>query len=311
MIGKPTDAASPAVKGGPGKKRKAGDGYDDAEDSGEVSSTARGRGRPKLARTAASRAAAARGKGKKKGKGREWEDDDDDYDEVMYDDDDEDDEGAYSSDYTAGGGTRTTSSGRQSRPTSKMGQQQQYQQAMAAATEPPNDDISNLMTPAPPEVAVKASLVAVEDVQQDLRMPSCPRVGELVWCRVPLGRPPKTDRKLIGDADLSRWPGIVRKRFLFNKADPSDIRFKIELLAQNAKDSIDSVKLENLMPWQQFVPANTAHMDSVMHTWEGKNAEGQKKGWGNIQVEGWLGVVGAYWRAHRIAKCFAAIQIRS
>ncbi|GAA5911226.1 uncharacterized protein JCM6883_001947 [Sporobolomyces salmoneus] len=307
---------SPAVKGGGGaKKRKAGEGTEDAgEDSGDVSSaTNKGaRARPKLARTAASRAA-ARGKGKRKGKGRDWDDEEDDEDDIMYDEEDDDD-GGYSSDYTTAGGTKTTSSGRQSKPSTKVGQQAQAQtQAQSTPTpyETPNDVFSEFMTPAPPDLASHASYISVEDVQRDLRFPTCPRVGELIWVRVPLARPPGSQRKYIGDADLSRWPGIVRARSFANIEKEQDVKFKVELLAQNPSDALEGVKIENTLPWIQFVPANTAHMDRFLWSWEQFNKEGKKKGWGDIQAEGWPSVVGSYWRAHRIAKCFAAIQIRS
>jgi len=300
IIGKAAEAGgSPALKG---KKR----GLEDGEDSGDVSSSRTGKGKTKLARTAASRAAAAKGKGgKKKGKGKEWEDEYDDEDEIMYDEED-DEEAAYSSDYTVGGGPRTTSSGRQSKPTSKAASG-----GVMSSIEAPNDEISNYMTPAPPEISYLSSHISVERVQEDLRMATCPRVGELIWCRVPLARPPGTQRKYIGDADFSRWPGIVRNRLIKGSGEDMQVRFTVELFAQNASDSLEGVKLENTLPWLQFVPANASHMDKLFWTWEQFREDGEKKGWGNIQVEGWPSVVGAYWRANRIAKCFSAIQIRS
>jgi len=274
---------------------------DEAGEDSEVSSRGRARG-GKTARTAASKKAAAKGKGGKKGKGRDW-DDEDDEDEPMYDDFpyDEDD-GAYSSDYGRGFGStsRTTSSGRQSKPTVKL------QEA-----EPIIDDISNFMTPAPPEAATLTSTLSVEEVQLDLRVPRFLRVGELVWVRVPLGRPPSSQRKFIGDADFSRWPGIIRKRIVKGKGDDIDAKFTVELLSQNANDSLEQVRSENVMPWLQFVPANTAHMDKHQWRWDRLREDGDRKGWTDIQTEGWPAVVGAYWKAHRIGKCYAGIQIRS
>ncbi|GAA5943279.1 uncharacterized protein JCM15063_000751 [Sporobolomyces koalae] len=299
-----------------------------------------GRGANKAAKTASTAPVSGvkavvgqRGKSKRKAKLKEWEEDDDDDfdmdDGGAYDDFDEDD-GAYSSDYGPPSTSRKTASGRVSRaPTSRGAsvQQQpppqstqspaqqvpaQQQKKKISPLEPPTvDNISKFMTPAPPEIAAQASTLAAEEVQQDLRLPTLPRVGELIWCRVPLARPPGAQRRYIGDADFSRWPGIVRERRIKGKSDELDVRYGVELMAQNPNDALEAVRLENIIPWLQFIPANTETMDAKQWQWESRTLDGKKKGWSNIQQEGWGSVVGAYWRAHRIAKCFASMQLRS
>ncbi|GAA6002284.1 hypothetical protein JCM10207_001046 [Rhodosporidiobolus poonsookiae] len=169
------------------------------------------------------------------------------------------------------------------------------------------EDLATRMAPATAEVLAASSTVPIQQVDQDLQFPALARVGELVWVRVPLGPPPQG---ALANAQLSRWPGIVRSRTIVVTGLDVNEEYRIELLGMSPEDTLDGVRGENVTPWTGYIPANTEYLDQEMFEDDGLKPGETKKRWAAIQGEGWDGVANAFKKAHRIAKAYAAIQIR-
>ncbi|GAA5897543.1 hypothetical protein JCM6882_003512 [Rhodosporidiobolus microsporus] len=291
----PVAAAAAETAPSPPKKRAA-------------AGTGRGRGRG-AAKTARGGGRAA--KSKKAAAAAEWEGEDEDpegYFEEMYslsagegDDDDYSEYGSTSGKVNVGA---RTSSGRKSRPSSKVLSGLQQEAEVVASV----DDPAASMDPATQDIVDASSVVPPEQVQQDLTFPSLARVGELVWVRVPLGPPPQG---ALANVQLSRWPGIVRSRTIVVTGQGNvDESYRVELLGMAARDTLEGVRGENVTPWVGYIPANLKVLDGEMPADDGIKPGEEKKRWAAIQAEGWNGVAEAFKRAHRIAKAYAAIQIR-
>ncbi|GAA5824142.1 hypothetical protein JCM11251_001538 [Rhodosporidiobolus azoricus] len=276
----------------------------------------RGRGRGRARGRGASKAGRGAGRAKSKKAVEEeaaWgggDDDGEDYLEEMYslsngeeDDDDYSDYGAPSKIKKAKVGARTAS-GRKSRPSSKVLSGLETEADVVASV----DDFAASMDAATQDIVDASSLVPAEQVQQDLTFPSLSRVGELVWVRVPLGPPPQG---ALANAQLSRWPGIVRSRtIVVTGSGAVDETYRVELLGMSAQDTLHDVRGENVTPWVGYIPGNVAYLDGEMPDDDGLKPGEEKKRWGAIQAEGWGGVAAAFRKAQRIAKAYAAIQIR-
>jgi hypothetical protein len=255
----------------------------------------------------------------KKKSRNEWENDDGEDDPILYGDPytargdgsgDEDEDWAEYGKVSVGG---RTSSGRRSKPSTKALSGLQQEDVVATLT----DDFAASMDPATADVLAASSTVPAEQVQQDLSFPSLLRVGELVWVRVPLGPPPQGS---LANAQLSRWPGIVRKRTIVVTPSSSssasngavEEQYRVELLGMSSLDTLEGVRGENVTPWVGYIPANIEYLDGK-EGWRpplSGTAKEEKKRWGDIQAEGWEGVAEAFRKAHRIAKAYSAIQVR-
>ncbi|BGP40028.1 hypothetical protein JCM10449v2_003986 [Rhodotorula kratochvilovae] len=206
-----------------------------------------------------------------------------------------------------------TSSGRRTKPSERLlsGLQQEAEaQAVAAAAKPPVpvDEYDETMTSAGKDVLVPSSTVSDEQAVEDLANPTLARVGELVWVRVPLGPPPSGAPET---AQLSRWPGIIRSRVVtVGDGGAKEEVYRVELLGMSSLDVLEGVRGENVTPWAGYVPSNTEWLDTNPLEDDGLKAGDEKKRWGEIQAEGWMGVANAFRKAQRIGKAYAAIQIR-
>ncbi|GAA5820555.1 hypothetical protein JCM3770_003855 [Rhodotorula araucariae] len=206
-----------------------------------------------------------------------------------------------------------TSSGRRTRPSERLlsGLQQEAEaQAVAAAAKPPVpvDEYDEVMASAGKDVLVPSSTVPDEQAAEDLANPTLARVGELVWVRVPLGPPPSGAPET---AQLSRWPGLIRSRVVTTGENGvKEEVYRVELLGMSPLDVLEGVRGENVTPWAGYVPSNTEWLDTHALEDDGLRAGDEKKRWGEIQAEGWMGVANAFRKAHRIGKAYAAIQIR-
>lgn len=163
------------------------------------------------------------------------------------------------------------------------------------------------MKPASMREIEKSSIISRQQLDQDLAVPALVRLGELVWVRVPLGPPPAG---ALANAQLSRWPGIVRSRSVAVRNGVSEQLYRVELLGMSALDTLEGVRGENVTPWLGYIPSNTAYLDEKQLDRVIGDVTAAKKRWATIQSEGWLGVAVSFHRAHRIAKAYAAMQIR-
>ncbi|GAA5998978.1 uncharacterized protein JCM10292_003229 [Rhodotorula paludigena] len=258
--------------------------------------------RPKRARKSAAKARAA-------AESRWGGDDDDHYGGAFLLDEDSDyEEPTYAPDIGRVG--KRTSSGRRTKPSERLLsglKQEQDAHALAGLPGAVVDDDGATMTPAGKDVFAVSSRNPREQVEQDLAFPGMVRVGELVWVRVPLGAPPTGP---ISSMQLSRWPGIVRKRTVVVTKEKTTETHHVELLGMSPKDALESVRGSNVTPWLSYIPRNARWLDENPPDADAMFTDGQKKGWAAIQAEGWAGVAEAFRRAHRIAKAYAAITIR-
>ncbi|GAA5978074.1 hypothetical protein JCM11641_006620 [Rhodosporidiobolus odoratus] len=253
----------------------------------------------------------------------EWEMEEDDEDVYTEETGEGENGGSNESDFSEYGtrasiGTTRTSSGRRSRPTTKVLSGLQQEAEVAASV----DEYAASMDAATAEIYAASSVVPAEQVQQDLTFPSLCRVGELVWVRVPLGPPPQGP---LANAQLSRWPGLVRARTIVFANGVIDETYRVELLGMSGLDTLDGVRGENVTPWVGYLPGNTTFLDqnfpeeeppakatkaavAAAHTPAGQVPV--KKRWADIQAEGWGGVSNAFRKAQRTGKAYAGIQIR-
>lgn len=302
---------------GPGPAKR---GKSRGASRGTASSRATGRGTGR----GRARGAGARGRGRGRGgKARGRRDDDEDEDDELSDEltdaeDDDDDDGASSRDEASVSTAPTrTASGRRTRPTTKAVDMQRSSGSgssrRASPTSAPtplswSDDFESKMAPANAKDLVGTSLVPREQVEQDLAFPTLARVGELVWVRVPLGPPPAG---ALANAQLSRWPGIIRARTVVVAAGTTQDTYRVELLGMSSKDTLEGVRGENVLAWVSYIPSNTAYLDETsLDDEDSITVDDTEKRWQTIQSEGWLGVANAFRKAHRIGKAYAAIQIR-
>ena len=221
-----------------------------------------------------------------------------------------------------------TASGRRTRPTTKAYDMQRSSGSATPRRESPaptpaaatasaasipatlvqwDDEYAQKMKPAGAREIEKSSIISQQQLDQDLAVPALVRLGELVWVRVPLGPPPAG---ALANAQLSRWPGIVRSRSVAVRNGVSEQLYRVELLGMSALDTLEGVRGENVTPWLGYIPSNTAYLDEKQLDRVIGDVAAAKKRWATIQSEGWLGVAVAFHRAHRIAKAYAAMQIR-
>ncbi len=206
-------------------------------------------------------------------------------------------------------------SGRRTRPTTKAYDMQRSSGSATPRRESPapaarvqwDDEYAQKMMPAGVREIEKSSIISQQQLDQDLAVPALVRLGELVWVRVPLGPPPAG---ALANAQLSRWPGIVRSRSVAVRNGVSEQLYRIELLGMSPLDTLEGVRGENVTPWLGYIPSNTAYLDEKQLDRVIGDVLAAKKRWATIQSEGWLGVAVAFHRAHRIAKAYAAMQIR-
>ncbi|GAA5989683.1 hypothetical protein JCM10908_000586 [Rhodotorula pacifica] len=184
-------------------------------------------------------------------------------------------------------------------------------EAIPAPVAPPpivwNDQYARTMSPAEARELEKSSKISQQQLDQDLALPTLARLGELVWVRVPLGPPPAG---ALANAQLSRWPGIIRSRTVAVRNGVSESLYRVELLGMSPLDTLEAVRGENVVPWLGYIPSNTVYLDETQIQDDARGVGVVKIRWATIQSEGWLGVAVAFHRAHRIAKAYAAIQIR-
>lgn len=290
----------PASKRGRGRGRGRGA----AGSRGVGTATARGRGR-------------GRGRGRAKARSRRRDSDEDEEEEESEDSSAEED--ASDEEFAIQAAPTRTASGRRTRPTTKAvdmhrssgGSGSSKRPSPAPTTTPTpvawEDQYEAKMKPAGPDELAGSSTVSKQQVEQDLAFPAFARVGELVWVRVPLGPPPAG---ALANAQLSRWPGIIRGRTVVENAGATEESYQVELLGMSDLDTLSGVRAENVAAWLSYIPSNTVYLDSTPLEDDGLVVGDAKKRWATIQSEGWIGVANAFRKAQRIAKAYAAIQIR-
>lgn len=100
---------------------------------------------------------------------------------------------------------------------------------------------------------------------QDLEIPTLCRVGELVWCRVPVkieAVEPKAEDPLESQR-FTHWPGLVTAREVPSDADASAFSgfgpgapasYNVALLAIREEETLVAVPQADVLPWLGFVP---------------------------------------------------------
>ncbi|TKA54278.1 hypothetical protein B0A53_03370 [Rhodotorula sp. CCFEE 5036] len=332
-----------AAQTGAGTTTATGSAATSADIAPPPAKRGRGRGRARTgeapSRSTATRARGGRGRGRGRGRGgrgrargRARDDDDDDDDEMDFsaDEGDSSEDSSTSSDpdESYSPAPTRTASGRRTRPTTKAYDMQRSSGSATPRRESPaptpaaanataasipatlvqwDDEYAQKMKPAGVREIEKSSIISRQQLDQDLAVPALVRLGELVWVRVPLGPPPAG---ALANAQLSRWPGIVRSRSVAVRNGVSEQLYRVELLGMSALDTLEGVRGENVTPWLGYIPSNTAYLDEKQLDRVIGDVTAAKKRWATIQSEGWLGVAVSFHRAHRIAKAYAAMQIR-
>lgn len=211
--------------------------------------------RPQTMAIAEETARAAAGKGK----GRAWEyDSEDDYAVDPRDIRDYEQEPAEMDDYALGGiegleqpyagfdQPLTSDGGRAVNLDAHNAATDQYAQAMQAAYE--SDQTPEFL----------------QQQRQDLETPSLCRVGELVWCRVPVKIEAVEPRvEGIESPKFTHWPGIVTAREVPSDANGSAFStygtaapasYNVSMLAIWEEETLVGVPQVDVLPWLGFVP---------------------------------------------------------
>lgn len=187
-----------------------------------------------------------------------------------------------------------------------------------APTAPPVDPKTDIfaLEMRPAGVQLPINEIAPEQRTDDFEVPAFSRVGELVWCKVPITIA-KLEPKGVGLAEqkITHWPGIVVGRDLIMskkaKAGIAGAYFAVQFLGLCEEETLWKIPNTDVIPWLGFLPYPIDVKQSEEIVKLAGPTAGERKMVAELAAGGFDQLKVAFLAARRIGECYAKIQVRS